>query len=39
LKGTKVVTASKLNTYDIMDCKQIIFDAEAIAEVVNNLKA
>jgi len=39
LKGTKVVTASKLSTYDIIDCKQIVFDSDAVAEVVNNLKA
>ena len=39
LRGTKVVTASRLNTYDIVDCQQIVFDSEAVAEVVNNLKA
>lgn len=39
LRGTKVVTASKLNTYDIIDCNQIVFDSAAVAEVVNNLKA
>ena len=39
LRGTKVVTASSLSTYDIMDCQQIIFDSEAVTEVVNNLKA
>ena len=39
LRGTKVVTASKLNTYDIIDCNQIVFDSEAVAEVIKNLKA
>lgn len=39
LRGTKVVTASKLNTYDIIDCNQIVFDSGSVAEVVNNLKA
>lgn len=39
LKGTKVVTASKLNTYDIVGCQQIVFDSAAVAEVVKNLKA
>jgi large subunit ribosomal protein L4 len=39
LRGTKVVTASKLNTYDIVDCQQIVFDSESVAEIVNNLKA
>lgn len=39
LRDTKVVTASKLNTYDIIDCNQIVFDSAAVAEVVNNLKA
>ena len=39
LRGTKVVTASSLSTYDIVDCQQIVFDSDAVAEVVNNLKA
>ena len=39
LRGTKVVTASKLNTYDIVGCQQIVFDSAAVAEVVKNLKA
>ena len=39
LRGTKVVTASKLNTYDIVDSQQIVFDSMAVAEVVINLKA
>ncbi len=39
LRGTKVVTANMLSTYDIVDCQQIVFDSNAVAEVVNNLKA
>ena len=39
LKGTKVVTASKLNTYDIVGCQQIVFDSAAVAVVVKNFKA
>ena len=39
LRGTKVVTVSKLNTYDIVDSQQIVFDSMSVAEVVNNLKA
>jgi large subunit ribosomal protein L4 len=39
LRGTKVVTASKLNTYDIVDSQQIVFDSMSVAEVVINLKA
>jgi len=39
LKGLKVVTADKLNTYDIIGCQQIVFDADAVAKVVNKLKA
>ncbi len=39
LRGTKVVTANMLSTYDIVDCQQIVFDSNAVAEIVNNLKA
>jgi len=39
LRGTKVVTVSRLNTYDIVGCQQIVFDNAAVAEVVKNLKA
>lgn len=39
LRGTKVVTADKLSTYDIVGCQQIVFDSAAVAEVVKNLKA
>lgn len=39
IKGTKVVTANKLNTYDIMGSQQVVFDSAAVAEVVKNLKA
>jgi large subunit ribosomal protein L4 len=39
LRGTKVVTVSNLNTYDIVDCQQIVFENDAVAEIVKNLKA
>jgi len=39
LGGTKVVTTSGLSTYDIVDCQQIVFDSNSVAEVVKNLKA
>ena len=39
LKGTKVITVDKLNTYDVMASQQIVFDHAAVAEVVKKLKA
>jgi large subunit ribosomal protein L4 len=37
LKGSKVVTASNINTYDILDAKVLAIEESAIAVLEQNL--
>jgi len=39
LRGTKIVTPDRLSTYDIMESQQIVFESDAVAKTVKNLKA
>ena len=38
LKGTKVVTASQINTYDLMNASSVILDEGSIEIIENILK-
>jgi large subunit ribosomal protein L4 len=39
LKNTKVITADKLNTYDILNSVKLIISESAVSQIENQFKA